>query len=289
VSHGCSKRRGICGQRAGGREGFIGASARQQECRPLFAVQLLRRAIERPQLERPAEHRLGGCHPTRVLKRHPEEIQVVAIVPIVFDRDLFRLQVRTLQPVGCLELGNRVLDAIRAAKHVTVHVVRVRHRRRRGRVPRCVDEGAIDAVDVFVRVRHVVMDGEVLRRPREGPLVKSQRRIAHTHAVPIGRRILRLPDEQQKLDVPRIFCQDLIEPLPVRDVKRSIVGMGRGVELIRPQPDAKPFAFGRGTGQLLGVRVRITRLGRQAQLAQRFAEPNKGHRKSRVVAQRFVE
>jgi len=111
---------------------------------------------------------------------------------------------------------NRVLDAIRAAKHVTVHVVSVRHRRRRRRVQLCVDEGAIDAVDVFARVRHVVMDGEVLRRPREGPLVKSQRRASPTHSVPIGRRILRLPDEQQKLDVPRIFCQDLIEPLLVR-------------------------------------------------------------------------
>ena len=88
----------------------------------------------------------------------------MAIVPVVLGRDLFAGQIRRAEVVGPAEFVNRFLHPADAAKHVAVHVVRVRDGRRQPRERGRVVERAVGAPDVLVGMSQIVMCGEVIGR-----------------------------------------------------------------------------------------------------------------------------
>src|SRR5260370_42642699 len=95
------------------------------------------------------------------------------IVPIELGRNLFRLQVFSLEPVGGLEFGDRLLDPTKAPQLMAVHVTRVRDERRHAGIRGTMDERLFGPAAVLEGVRQIVLSGEMIRRELQRTSVKG--------------------------------------------------------------------------------------------------------------------
>ena len=107
---------------------FRVSAARTQKHRPLAFVVGLHEQVGR-QRKRRFEQGFGTLHLTRVLKRGRQQSEIVLEVPVVLGRNLFLLRILAMQPIGSLELGDRLVHPAAAAQAMAVHVARVRHLR----------------------------------------------------------------------------------------------------------------------------------------------------------------
>ena len=124
------------GQHGGGVERLPRAAAREQEHRPLALVEFLHHQRRRNG-ERLLQQRFGLPHLADVLIGRRQQIQIVLVVPIVLDRNLFRREVGRLERIRRAELRDRLVDPADAPEVVTAHVPRVRDLWRHLRIGRC--------------------------------------------------------------------------------------------------------------------------------------------------------
>ena len=213
----------MCGEMARRAERFRRAAAREQERRPLQLVERLN--DERGwRVERSTEQRLGRAHLAERLTRGRQDVEIVGMMPVIFDRRLRRPLRIGFQLVRAPKLGDRLRGSSGATQIVAGHVMRVRHTRRQARIRLRVRQGFRHPPGVLERVRQVVVSRSMVRRPREHPLVEGhrRRRAALTAFCRIGR--LRHPAEQQELRVRRKRGERLVQ---CTAVGRQFRGVGR--------------------------------------------------------------
>src|SRR5262245_22558819 len=96
-------------------------------------------------------------------------------MPVVFRIDMVSFEVRRFQTIRSDEFGNRLTNPAEPPKVVPVHMAGVRNRRSSSRVNRAVCQCFFNPAAVLMRVRQVVMCGEVIRQQSEGAIVKGNR------------------------------------------------------------------------------------------------------------------
>ena len=209
------------------------------------------------------------------------------VVPIVLDRDLFSREVGRLERVRGAELGDRLVDPADAPEIVSEHVTRMRHAGRHPGIGRAARQRLLDPPAVFVRVRQVVVRGEVGGRERERLLVEPDR--GGGAALPALRRIrrFRLAALQPQLLISRVFRQGLIERRSIRGQLRRVARRVFGRHLQRARVDVRAVVIGRR--QRSGAVEGGVRSRRGIQLRVRDRQAQMRHGQLRVEPQRLVE
>ena len=210
------------------------------------------------------------------------------VVPVVLGCDLLGLEVGHLDALRRLERGDRLVDAAELPQDVAVHVQRVRHGRRELRVRRRTRERVARPPAVLVRVRQVVLRGEMIRRHAERLLEERHRRLDAPLSAVGGIGRLGDASQQPQLHVAGILLERRIERVPVRG-ERVVLARRFGGHLQRARLDVRAVVLRRPRRQGTSALDGRLRLRRRVQLRQGDAQAGVGDRERRIDPQRLVE